>query len=69
MMDLLHWIDGFLSRFRGGWIPVTEPATGKALLGAAGTSSDIECVQAPVTPAGPKPQRPNACRFWSVLQR
>ena len=44
MMDLHHWIDGhFVPASEGGWIPVTEPATGKTFARcAAGTASDID---------------------------
>ena len=74
MMDLHHWIDGhFVPASEGGWIPVTEPATGKTFARCAcGTASDIDravqAAPAPLFPHGPKPRRPNACRFWSVLQ-
>ena len=44
MMDLLHWIDGaFVPATNGGWLPVTEPATGQTFARcAAGTASDID---------------------------
>ena len=44
MKDLHHWIDGaFVPALDGGWIPVTEPATGMTFARcAAGTSADIE---------------------------
>ena len=71
MMDLHHWIDGaFVPASKGGWIPVTEPATGKTFARcAAGTSSDIECAVQAARSAFPAWSQTTTAERVALLER